>query len=296
MFNFKERIIDAVFETIANIVSSIVGATIDLMMEIMVSLITLMVDPTDWPLVNDYIFYAQLIATTLLATKIAYDSLTIYIIRSSGEPNIDGGGMIGRAIISVVVIYLIPFLVQQMFKFGFLLAGGVVSVGSAGGFGEIKNTYDSVIITLAYATQDLIMGIIITLLILIVGALFSIIIMLQMMVRSAELVLMSIVGPFAAVGIGGEFFSTWWKKILSLSVGFSVQLLMFRLSFYTLEWLPSGVASEKFQFFFLIGFLWATIKSPRVLEGLIEATGMGRVAGSAGQMIMMRKMLTGGRG
>lgn len=294
MFNFVERIKEALASAIADTTLQMMSGAIDTIMGMMADMTDFMIDPLSWEYVRNFLIYSQIIAVAILTSKLAYDALTIYILRASGDVTENSSTLLMNAIYSGIVIFMIPLIMRYLFLFGSLMAKGVVAGGSVDNNIFTTNWEFSLASMAGQAGGQLLYILGGQLLIYIVGAVMIAIVTLQIAIRTGELVVMTMVGPFAAINIKGQMFKSWWQRALGLAVGFSVQLFMLRMSFHALELFFISSLGPMSAMLLFLGFLWATIKSPSVVSELIGSTGLGRMAGSAANMAMMRRIITRG--
>lgn len=294
MFNFVERIKESLASAFADATLQMSNGLIDTIMTMMADMIDFMIDPLSWEYVRNFLVYSQTIAIAILATKIAYDALTIYILRASGDVTESGSGLLINAIYSAIVIFLIPVIMRYLFLFGSLMAKGVVAGGNINNNAFTSNWELSVASVLGQAGGQILYFLGGQLIFFLIGTIMIAVVTIQIAIRTAELVVMTMVGPFAAINIKGQMFKSWWQRSLGLAVGFSIQLFMMRMSFHALELFFVSALDPMSALLLFIGFLWATIKSPSIIAELIGSTGLGRMAGSVANMAAMRKILSRG--
>ncbi len=291
---WRERLEEAVMSVFMNILISLAEGTVDFMVTIIGYIHQLTFRVTDIAIVKNAMYYSMGVALTLLAVKVAFDALVIYQLRVSGDPSPDPGEMLIRVGTSVVLILGVPFILGLMFQLNVALIGDIYNLpGMGGDFAEINKL--TALLQDASMSYQLTRFMIIVVMIIMAGSVVAIIALFQMAVRAAEWAVIAISGPLMAVGVNSDLFGTWWRHLLTITLSQGIQILMFKLSFYVLVQSWGGV--DLLAVVFFVGFLVVTIKSPKILQRYIDATGIGRVAGGAaqqmGSLMLMRKMLRG---
>ena len=245
----------------------------------------------DLPVVKQGIIYSQLLAGTILITKVAYEAWLNYVLRENGDPDADPGGLLFRTVQAVAVISAVPWLVRWVYLFGTAVAGdvaklpGVDYTSAAGPMEDLVNT------VIRNATYPLFTAL---------GVLFAlvmfIVILIQVFIRAADLAVVAVSGTFMALGLtkqSSELFPTWWKELLSISLAQAIQLYLIKVSFYALTYF-NFADLPLLNLFLFCGCLWVTFRSPYTLKQFIYSTGLGRAAGSAaqsaGMMVLFRRL------
>ncbi|SFX75258.1 hypothetical protein SAMN04487866_12241 [Thermoactinomyces sp. DSM 45891] len=112
-------------------------------------------------------------------------------------------------------------------------------------------------------------------------AVMMLVICFQMSIRSAELILLLILGPFCiATNVNSEYnlFPVWWRHLLSTVFTQALQVLMIVLM--TTFFVETRAANLE-NFVFAIGFVFLIIKAPGFLKEWMYSTGSGRAAAGA---------------
>lgn len=281
-----ETIIDGLFSVMAGWIANL-AASAALVLEM--------------PIVENAIAYTQVLATSILVVKVAFDALTTYILRTSGDVDADPGGVLIRTGQTVLIIFAVPWLLKNVYIFGSEIAqdisklSGVDYKPATNPLELMWNSYTVTSSLIPFA----------------VGIIFAIvmlaIVMIQSFIRAGELAVLAVSGALMALSLssdnGGGLFSTWWKELLVISLTQATQIFLLKLAFGALT--NSSNADNLAQFYstnnpltslmLFLGILWVTIKAPSVLKQYIHSTGTGRAAGQVGNMVMMRKIITRGR-
>lgn len=280
---------------IENFFKKIVEQAINMFLEFLSAINGMASQVLDMPVVTSGIVYSQALAGTILVTKVAYEAWVTHILRQSGDPDADPGGLLFRSASAAAFIGGAPWLVKWLYGFGTAVASDIaklpgVDFSSAGS--PMEALLDMVV---ASTTYPIFMA---------VGVLFAvvifIIILIQTFIRAAELAVVAVVGSFMALGLSNPnstAFSSWFKELLSLSMAQAVQMFLVKVSFFTLTYFSFG-GIPLFNLFLFCGFLWVTYKSPSILKQYVYSTGLGKAAGSGassiGSMMMMRRIFTKG--
>jgi len=242
-------------------------------------------------IVTQAILYTQGLAATLLIIKVAFDALTVHILRSSGDPEANPGGLLIGAVQSAALIGSIPWLVKWIYQIGTSIAYDISALPGI----DYRSTGDPLKETINTINMSQNFPLFI-LIVVIFCLLLLVIIFIQSFIRAADLALLSVLGAIMALGFRSQLFSTWWRELISVSMAQAIQILLIKLSFGVLQ--MSLVDDQFYNLLLFIGFLWVTVKSPSVLKQYIHSTGVGRVAGGAAQqvgtMVVMRRMFTKG--
>lgn len=254
----------------------------------------------DMPIVVHAIAYTQALALSLLITKIAFEALTTYILRSGGDSTGDPSKLLFGTIESGFVIAAVPWLVRYLYKLGSNVAADMSSLS-----GVKLNTATTPIQKM---WQTVVAGEPLTVLLfgigLLIGIVMLVVVIIQSFIRAGELAVIAVTGSLMALslssGDGSGRFKTWWQELLTISATQAIQIFLIKLAFGAIEdtYISTSLSITNNPFtnlMLFIGILWVTIKSPNVLRTYIHSSGTGKVAGQAGNMIMMRKIMTKGR-
>jgi len=279
-------------EAIENFFKKLVEQAINLFLSFITAINGMAVQVLDLPVVVQAIAYSQALAGSIVAAKIAFEAWTTYILRQNGDPDADPGGLLFRSVSSIAIISGVPWLVRWLYKFGTAVAGDIaklpgVDYQSAGT--PMEELLDMVVANSSY-TIFMSIGVLFALL-------MFIIVFIQSFIRAAELAVAAVVGSFMALGLtnpNSTAFSSWFRELLSLCMAQALQLLLIKISFFTLTYFEFG-GIPLFNLFLFCGFLWVTYKSPSILKQYIYSTGIGRAAGgmasSVGSMVLMRRLM-----
>ena len=134
---------------------------------------------------------------------------------------------------------------------------------------------------------------------LIIAALvFLIMVVLQTVVRAAELAMIAVSGSFMALGLtnpDSQMFQSWWRELLSVSLSHGIQLFMLKVSFYVLMFKTDGFVIGNLLMF--CAAIWVAYKSPTILKQYMYSSGVGRAATGATRsvthMAMSRAFIRG---
>lgn len=229
--------------------------------------------------------YIIIIAISLLALKIVYEALQVYILRQNGDPDGDPGQVLIRAVQAIAVILSMKWLVQQIYIFGTHLVTDVsnfgITLAPGSGWIQLKDNL------LNLGLPILIMAV--------VAGILLFIITIQAAIRGAELVLATLIGPFLALNLTSynrSLWGSWVKQVIIINVTQALQLLMLliALNFYGNIQDTTGLTT-------LVGWLFVVVKTPKFLQQFMHSTGfsgtVGGVGKQAGSMYLMRRMMGG---
>lgn len=294
MFGWYDKLEKAVYDSIVNVFARAAEDSINMVLDLFSGIHSAAQKVLEYDFIIQAIIYAQSVAIVLLAVKIAFESMNTYILRISGDATADPGGILIRAMVSAAIISAVPWILAFLYRIGTALTEDLSNLpGNDPMAGASDNVYVEL---LNYLLVDSVNYLIFMAIGILVVVILSVVIVLQMAIRAAELALVGIVGPFMAISLNSNMFGVWWKKLITLILAQAVQILMLRLSFYVFHRLFFDAKIIDIVIF--IGFLWVTVKSPKILEQFVDSTGLGKFVGgtaqSAGTMIMMRKMFTRG--
>lgn len=293
MFDFGKIVSDAVEYFLETLVDGLFSLIAGLMTNISASAIMVL----DLELVKQAILYSQVIAISLLTLKVAFEVSHTYILRQSGDPDSDPGGVLIRMAQSIAIISGVPWLVRNIYIFGSTVANDISKLP-----GIDYQTTDNplkAIWDLLHATDSSAMAL--YAIGIIIGVVMIIVVIIQSFIRAGELAVLAVAGAWMSVSLGGTnngLFSTWWKELVAVSLTQALQIFLIKLAFSALEVNALGFSATNNPFVSLLLFiaiLWVCIKAPSVLRSYIHSTGTGKVAGQAGSMVIMRMAMKGGK-
>lgn len=237
------------------------------------------------------IAYAQALALSIIATKIAAESLSTYILYTNGDPDSDPSGLVVRAAQSVGTILSIPWILWTMFQAGTAIAKDVINIPG-------YQHQELNLLMFGYTLENLVAVLAI---LIIVAVIFLVIIFLQTNIRAAELGLLAIIGSILALNLTSPnrtYFSSWLKRVLVVTCTQGIQLLLIKAAFYSLAtsiFTPGDMNAVLAAFGKFFGWLWVAYKTPDVLQQVVYSSGVSNVAGGAasqaGTMMLMRKVI-----
>lgn len=288
-----ETIANAVSSAIQNLLIGFISPWLDLIQKFLTlfSSISAPMDITYLPFISQLISYCQTIAVSILVLRLTWEAFQIMSLRAEGAPT-DPGGLLKRAVYSVVAIFAGPYIVSRVIVFANYLALAVVNSGF--GFNpssmDFATTLEEALAVggfltaggaAAIAAAGLFGGIVIA---VILGLMF--LVCLQALARTVEMTLIAIVAPFMSLGImgGGGTFDVWWREIFVVSMAHPVQMLLLYLSVAFL--VAPGMTSTDLAWirpFYFLACLWVTFKTPQIVRNYAYSTGIRSAIGSAGQ-------------
>jgi hypothetical protein len=120
------------------------------------------------------------------------------------------------------------------------------------------------------------------------GVLLVILCFPQAMVRTIEITLMAIVGPLVALDFlsGNGTADVWWRELLVVAGGQSVQLLLLYMAGALLV-APVPTARPGFDLgpFRFLATLWVALRTPHILRQFAYHTGAGKTTATVGRMV-----------
>lgn len=245
-------------------------------------------DALNLEMTKNAVLYAQALALCILTLKVIFESLTMYILHINGESN-NPFELLKGTILSVGMIMGAPKILELCFKSGEVIAKGVAALKGA------QNPPQLNVIT---AGTDLATLAITTAIGIIIAIVFVIIIYVQSFIRSAELVLLQVMGCIFALSLTRDpaAFKMWGKEAIIISCSQALQIFMIKSGFYAFS---NGARSTTIAYgvYLLIGWLWVTYKTPGWLKSYMYSSGVSKVAGGAvqaySQMALFRRVITG---
>lgn len=271
---------DGFTQTLTNIYNSLLNALSGGMVDSMSAAVQIL----DSAYVSNIVLTAQVIAGSLLALKLAYDTLFTYILHAHGEPT-DAGTILVRMAMAAAGIAAVPWLARKLYSACTDLASQVA------GSQAIDSSQFSPFVMLTNPT-------IILTIVAIIGLLVWLLILVQTAVRAVELSVLSVVGPVMAVGLTNAdqgLFAVWWKELVVLSMSQVIQIFLVKGALTSLSLVSVG---SLMQMLFFLAWLWVAYKTPAVLRQFAYSTGVGgAVAGGVqqgGTILLMRRVFAGG--
>ncbi|WP_213974700.1 conjugal transfer protein TrbL family protein [Tepidanaerobacter acetatoxydans] len=295
-----ENIANAVTNAIQTILVGFISPWLDLIQKFLTlfSNISAPMDISNLPFISQLISYAQAIAVSLLALRLAWEAYQVVALKADGAPT-DPGGLLKRTVYSVVAIFAGPTVVSKIIVFTNYLALMIVNSG----FGFDPSSIDfSTALEEALSIGGFLVGggaaLVVTgglfgiaVILVILGLAF--LICLQALARTVEITLAAIAAPFLSLGImgGGGTFDVWWRETIVIAMSHPVQMLLLYLSVAFL--VAPGMTSSALAWvrpFFFIASLWVTFKTPQIVRNYAYSTGTRSAIGSAGQAVMWNVM------
>lgn len=284
---FSERLGGAVSDAITSFFVTQTEQAIEWLAEVITNIFAMAQTVLDMPIVVQGIGYAQGVAFTLLAVKVAWDAFHIWILYSNGDPEADPKGLLIGTCKAVAIIGCLPWGVKYMYQIGSEMA---MEVSQLSGVGEVNFTN---LFAVMISSGSILLAIAV-----LIAAVLIIIIFIQTFIRAATLGLLAVIGPVIAVQQvgGGQLFNMWLKELMVVCFSQAIQIFMLLAAAYAF----AGIALENvfISGLMLLGWLWATVKAPGTLKQMLYSSGAGSAAGSAAQtagtMLIVRKMMTRG--
>lgn len=223
------------------------------------------------------IHMSQAFAAALLGLALAWQAYHLYILRSSGE----GGNptdLLSKAVYGAVGIVLYPWAAQSMIPFANGLSGMIAQAPFGSSLPNMSSNLQGTLATAMQAQAEMFL----VPLMLLIGLVLLIVIFIQSLIRTVELIVIGVIGPVFAVGWmgNGGIAMAFWRELVTLGMSQVVQIMML--------WITSALVASPAQTvghailtpFMLIASLWVTYKTPSLLRQWTYHTGMGQAAGS----------------
>lgn len=285
MLQVLKTIVNGVFQ---NFVTNLVDEMVTKYAGILAQMTSISGDALNLEMTKNAVLYAQALALCILTLKVIFESLTMYILHINGESN-NPFELLKGTILSVGMIMGAPKILELCFKSGEVIAKGVA---------ELKGAQNPPQLNVITAGTDLESLAITTAIGIIIAIVFVIIIYVQSFIRSAELVLLQVMGCIFALSLTRDpgAFKMWSKEAIVISCSQALQIFMIKGAFYAFS---NGARSTTIAYgvYLLIGWLWVTYKTPGWLKGYMYSSGVGKVAGGAAQsfaqMALFRRIMAG---
>lgn len=233
------------------------------------------------------VVYAQGIAITLLAVRLAYQAFQTYVLYSSGEES-HPGELLKSTMVAVAMIASVPWITKQVFMFAFSIVDDIQDLQAVAAVSDITDAIGALVLTATGAIS-------VPIALLIIGGLILwLIVLIQMAVRAVNIGILMVIGPFLWA-LKDELGGLWFKAVMSQCLAMPVQMFLLRGA---LSSFASSIGETLMNTMLFIGFMWATVKFPAFLDQLVAQTGVGGViggtAGHIGSAVVVRRMLARG--
>ncbi|MDA8205737.1 MAG: hypothetical protein M0Z36_06695 [Thermaerobacter sp.] len=166
------------------------------------------------------------VACTVFGVYLAYLITTRWILWNEGTADYDGTVLFKSIFRTMVYLAVSGSLVAVVYRFGIDLIGVITSTSLVAGVHAVGHWY-SPLKTLANGGNQI--GIVIIgFVVLVLSVVLLCVVFVEMLERSAELVIYYLAAPFVALGQlnpDGGAWSTWWKNLVILSLSSAVQWL-----------------------------------------------------------------------
>lgn len=228
--------------------------------------------------------WAQGIAFSLLAVRVAYSAFQQYIFYSGGQES-NPTQLLKDTVFATAIIASVPWIVKTVFLFSMGIVDDLMKISPVSEITNLTNVIKSVL-TPGFSA-------IFFILLLLIGFIMCFIVLLQIAARAVMVGLLMVVGPFMWA-FKNELGNVWFRAVWQACLAMPLQMFLLRGA---LGMLTTFLTMENFMFanLLFIGFLWTTIKTPQFMQQWVSSTGLGGAAGgaasSAGQMVMIRRMM-----
>lgn len=268
-------------DAINNYISSIIDEALKMFTVFLSGLSSIAPQVLDMPVVQNGIALSQTVCLGVLAVKVAYEALMIYILRTNGDPQASPQQLLIGTVKAVAIITCIPWLIDWLFQWGATLTRDVAALPGAA---EIKsvNAFTSVVkLIMAAEAFPLFLAIAV-----VFALILFVVIVIQSFLRGGELVVAAVIGAFMALGLtnGSSSFAQWLKEIMAISFTQAAQMFLVKVSFGALQTAQFG--NPWFSVLLFIAMLFVTIKVPSTLKQFAHSTGFGKASGGATQTVL----------
>jgi hypothetical protein len=226
--------------------------------------------------VQHIMFAVQGFALAVLAIRVGYEILNTYLLHMAGDGTADPKGVLFRTAKAAAFIMGVPWVIGYLLQISISLANDVNTIGSVSISGNSITLFDPV---------NLVSAGIGVILLTLVALVIWVLINLQMACRAVEIGVLAMAGPLMAIGFVSPaegLGAAWWKELVVQMMAQPLQILMLRLSL-----IQMGLSSiTGAGYFLIIGWLWVTYKSPKIVQQFALSTGIGGAVGGAAQTAM----------
>lgn len=226
------------------------------------------------PYITQAVQYSIALALTLLAVRIAFEAFQTYIAYSTGQEN-HPGELLKKAASATALIVSVPWITKQILYFSLSIVDDIQGFQAVP---EVTNLQQAIAGIVFSVTGILSAPIVIM---FIIGVVLMLIVMIQVAVRSVNVAMLMIIGPWMWA-FKNELGGPWLKAVFGQCFAIPIQLFMLKGALGSfLAMATQGLLSG----LLFVGFLWATIKFPAFLQQLIAQTGVGGAIGGTTQTV-----------
>ncbi|MCY0886096.1 MAG: hypothetical protein OWV35_09480 [Firmicutes bacterium] len=179
---------------------------------------------------------------TLLGLRVGYEALTRYILWNEGTADLDGTALWKGILRMILYVGIAGTLATTVFRWGLDLSNLVLGAPMTGAV-TVLHKFAADLATLPSA----VLGFILALALALIGSVVALLIILvQMAIRSAELIYYILAGPFLALGqinLDGGTWTAWWQGLVVLALAQAWQVLALKGMIGTTQFLMSQSAT-----------------------------------------------------
>lgn len=286
--NITEPLQQMIIDSINSYIMTVLGTLVDFLSNVIYQEMELIKGVFDHPYFISATHWAQGLAITLLAVRIAYQAFQQYILYSTGQES-SPGHLLRESGVAVAIIATAPWIVQQVYLFSVSMVDDLLQITPVTAIDNLTQAIMSIMTTGA-STVSIIAAL------LLIGFVMILIVLLQIAARTVMIGLLQILGPFM-YAMKNDLGQVWFKAVLTNCLAMPIQMFLLRGALGML--VNTYTAQHVFMSVLLfIGFLWTTIKAPQFIQQFSAQTGIGSAVGGAaqttGQYVIMRKILTRG--
>ena len=285
------------------VMNHIIGGMLDMIGIIAQAIGGLAIAQTQLPWVQGLQTDLMAIVWTLLGLRVGYEALTRYILWNEGTADLDGTAMWKGILRSMIFIAIAGTLATTVFQWGLDL-GSVVMAAPMTGSVTVLHSLSADIATFPSAAAGFVLA---ASLALVGGVIALLVILIQMAIRSAELIYYVLAGPFLALGqinLDGGTWTAWWQGLLVLSLAQAWQLIALKGLVGTTQFMTTQAASSTIgtilnhggavtiiaglplsslrtaimmvlSLLLIVGWLLVGIRGPHILQQWAYRSGMG---------------------
>jgi hypothetical protein len=274
--NMFNKVNEWIGEIIYNFFADLLSGIIDYFFDILVDIMSLAGYTLTIPLVKAGIKYAQTLAFSILVLKTMFEAFQTYILHDAGDPDADPGGLLIRTVQSVAIIATLPFILSHLSHFGTRINTDVSNLDG----GKMSEVDVKAIFAIGGASLGLV-----PILVMLIFVIMILIIAIQTTIRGAELALMAVIGPILALNITSnnrQYWSNWFWRVVVICVSQGLQLFLYSVA---VDSMVKGF--DNGSVIFLFGWIWVTIKMPKMIQQFVYSSGFSGAAGGAGKQMGM---------
>lgn len=266
---------EALTEGITNVFNNLFNEFTNYMATGLAQMYQLALALLDLTYVKNCILLAQVVAGTLMVVRMLVEVITTYILYQNGDSSANPRRLLLDSAFGAAMLVSAPWVVTWVYSWGTNLAVDVANVTNF-------NMGDVPVVSVLAG------GGFIPILLGIFTSVMWVLILLQACIRSVEVSLLAVMGPFLVIGGKNDLYGRWWMNLVVVSVTQAVQIFLVKgsmvASTLVVAVMPgNGGNNAFFGLLLTISFLWVAFKTPGLLKEYSYSTGIGQALGGAAQ-------------